>query len=175
MTGAGGGRPLPAPASVPLAALSVRPRPAAPDARAHPLSRRLVAASTHDAHAPRAWGHEARARRACRLKEKDNLRERLADAEERGIPFLAFFGDQELAKARSNPILTLILNLAKARRPAAKGAPSADRRAHMTHMSADGYEARRSLGSRLVAGLRPKALRRGHARPRVRCVDRHCH
>ncbi len=45
------------------------------------------------------WGHEPRARRARRLKEKDNLRERLADAEERGIPFLAFFGDQELAKA----------------------------------------------------------------------------
>ena len=35
-----------------------------------------------------------------RLKEKDNLRERLADAEDRGIPFLIFFGDQELAKAR---------------------------------------------------------------------------
>ena len=37
---------------------------------------------------------------ARRLKEKDNLRERLADAEDRGIPFLIFFGDQELAKAR---------------------------------------------------------------------------
>ncbi len=29
---------------------------------------------SYDAHAPRAWGHEARARRARRLKEKDNLR-----------------------------------------------------------------------------------------------------
>ncbi len=38
--------------------------------------------------------------RPRRLKEKDNLRERLADAEDRGIPLLIFFGDQELAKAR---------------------------------------------------------------------------
>ncbi|KAK9826491.1 hypothetical protein WJX81_005625 [Elliptochloris bilobata] len=40
------------------------------------------------------------------LKEKDNLRERLADAEDRGIPFLIFFGDQELAK--DPPVVNLI-------------------------------------------------------------------
>ncbi len=68
------------------------------------------------------------ARLARRLKEKDNLRERLADAEERGIPFLAFFGDQELAKARLKAALTLALTLprcsawAPRARPARTGA-----------------------------------------------------
>ena len=87
---------------------------------------------SYDAHAPRAWGHEARARRARRLKEKDNLRRGHGmglGCEPRGAPRAQAEGEGQPARAAggrrgARHPLPRLLRRPGARQGAAEGCPN---------------------------------------------------